>query len=275
MKIGVMVESFRLEFADALAAAAKVGCQGVQIYVPGQWTADQIKEHRTKLDDSGLEVSAVCAEFGEHGFMVAEDNPARVDRTKRAIDEGLALGTNVVTSHIGVVPADKSHPRFGVMASACEQIARYAGSVGATFAIETGPETGRTLRAFIDEIGVEGLGVNFDPANLAMVIAEDVVDAVRQLGPFIVHTHAKDGVNLRENDGEVAYGAVAAPEGVDPAAGFEEVPLGEGDVPWPEYIAALKEVGFDGYLTIEREVGKDPAADIKLAVGFLKGLGCG
>ena len=272
MKIGVMVESFRLEFADALVAARQVGCQGVQMYVPGQWTKDQIADHRRKVDDSGLEVSAVCAEFGGHGFMIAEDNPARVDRTKKAIDEGLALGANVVTSHIGVVPADKSNPRWGVMASAIEQVARHAGSAGSTFAIETGPETGKTLRAFIDDIGGVGLGVNFDPANLAMVIEEDVVDAVEQLGPFIVHTHAKDGVSLRPEDGEVAYGAVPAPEGVDPGAGFKEVPLGEGDVPWAEYIAALKQAGFDGYLTIEREVGDDPRADIELAVGFLEGL---
>ncbi len=270
MKIGAMVESFQLEFAEALAAAKKIGCQGVQIYVPGEWTDDEIKDRQVKLDDSGLELAAACADHGGPGFMIAEDNPARIDRSRRAIDEALALGTKVITTHIGVVPVDKANPRFSVMASACEQLARHAGAAGATFAIETGPETGRTLRMFIDAIGAEGLGVNFDPANLAMVISEDVVDAVEQLGPFIVHTHAKDGVNLRDNDGEVVYGAVPAPEGVDPWTGFKEVPLGEGDVPWPEYIAALKQAGFDGYLTIEREVGQDPAADIELAAGFLR-----
>jgi len=272
MNIGVMVESFRLNLAEGLAAAKQLGCEGVQIYVPGGWTKDEILDRRVKVDDSGLELSATCAEFGGHGFMVAEENPARVERTKQAIDETLALGAKVVTAHIGVVPADKGNPRFGVMASACEEIARYAASVGATYAFETGPETGKVLRAFIDAIGPEGLGVNFDPANLAMVIAEDVVDAVKQLGPFIVHTHAKDGVNLRENDGEVVYGAVPAPEGVDPWAGFKEVPLGDGDVPWREYLAALKAESFGGYLTIEREVGTNPRADIELAVSFLKGL---
>ena len=40
-------------------------------------------------------------------------------------------------------------------------------------------------------------------------------------------------------------------------------------VPWDEYLAALKEIGFEGYLTIEREVGEDPVGDITMAVGFL------
>ena len=39
---------------------------------------------------------------------------------------------------------------------------------------------------------------------------------------------------------------------------------------WPNYIKALKDIGYNGYLTIEREVGADPAADIAMAVDFLK-----
>jgi len=51
---------------------------------------------------------------------------------------------------------------------------------------------------------------------------------------------------------------------------FIELPLGKGGVPWAGYIAALKSIGYDGYLTIEREVGENPSADIALAVSFLK-----
>jgi sugar phosphate isomerase/epimerase len=48
------------------------------------------------------------------------------------------------------------------------------------------------------------------------------------------------------------------------------VPLGKGGVPWPGYLKALDEIGYHGFLTIEREVGDDPAADIAMAVDFLK-----
>ena len=43
-------------------------------------------------------------------------------------------------------------------------------------------------------------------------------------------------------------------------------------MPWKEYLAALEEVGYHGFLTIERELGEDPAADMAMAVGFLENL---
>ena len=53
---------------------------------------------------------------------------------------------------------------------------------------------------------------------------------------------------------------------------FEELPLGEGDVDFPGWIGALREIGYHGFLTIEREVGANPEADIRKAVGFLQQL---
>ena len=43
-----------------------------------------------------------------------------------------------------------------------------------------------------------------------------------------------------------------------------------GGVDWDKYIAALNDIGYTGYLTVEREVGADPAADIVMAVDFLR-----
>lgn len=51
---------------------------------------------------------------------------------------------------------------------------------------------------------------------------------------------------------------------------FVELPLGEGDVAFPAYLKALQEVGYHGYLTIEREVGKNPKRDIATAAEYLK-----
>jgi len=51
-----------------------------------------------------------------------------------------------------------------------------------------------------------------------------------------------------------------------------EVPLGEGSVDFPEYLARLGATGYDGFLTVEREVGDDPVTDIVKAVEFLRTL---
>ncbi len=276
-----MVESFRAGLEGGLAAALEVGAQGVQMYAtagethPDAMNRSARAELRKRVADLGLEFSAICADFGGHGFQIAEDNPKRVEDSKKVMDLALDLGCNVVTTHIGVIPAGKSHPRYAVMAAACEQLGRYGLEVGAAFAIETGPEPASVLREFLDEIALEGgIGVNFDPANLAMVIAEDIPQATRTLGKYIVHTHAKDGINLKSVDAEQLYGAFAgdAREGYDFNEYVREVPLGQGAVPFAEYLQALKEVGFDGYLTVEREVGEKPREDIELAVKFLKEL---
>jgi L-ribulose-5-phosphate 3-epimerase len=125
-----------------------------------------------------------------------------------------------------------------------------------TFAGETGPEKATVLKKLLDDVGSKGLGVNLDPANLVMVAGDDPVRAVRTLAKYIVHTHAKDGV-------QIAGG---------PEPSFKELPLGQGGVKWEAYLRALKAIGFDGFLTIEREVGDDPGKDIADAVAFLRTL---
>ena len=281
MKIGAMVESFQAGLDGGLKAAAEVGAQGVQLYATeGQTHPDNLdaagrKLLLAKVKDLGLEFAALCGDFGGHGFQIAEDNPKRVEDSKKVMDMALDLECSVVTTHIGVVPSDKSHPRYAVMAEPCAQLAEYGKRVGATFAIETGPESSEVLRAFLDDIDAgSGLGVNFDPANLIMVINEDIPQAVRNVGPYIVHTHAKDGRQLKPVDAEKLYEAFAIGgiEGFNFGEFIMEDPLGQGHVPWDAYLDALQEIGFDGYLTIEREVGDNPRGDIELAVSFLKEL---
>lgn len=279
MKIGVMVESFRVGLEGGLCAASELRANGVQIYatsgevLPSNLSPKKRLDLRQRICSLGLEVSALCGDFGGHGFQVAEHNPKRIEDTKRVMDLALELGTRIVTTHVGVIPVDKSNPRYAVMARAAEQLGVFAESCGGVFAIETGPEPSKVLRGFLDDIGVHrGLGVNFDPANLAMVIREDAVAAVRTLAPYIVHTHAKDGINLKPVDAEKLYGSFAGED----FASFRwqdyirEVPLGEGSVNFDTYLPALRQTGYDGYLTIEREVGEDPRGDIAKAVEFLR-----
>jgi sugar phosphate isomerase/epimerase len=279
MKIGVMVESFRAGLKGGLEAAAEMKADGVQIYAtsgemhPSALIGRRRAELREQISALRLEISALCADFGGHGFEVAADNRKRVEDSKRVMDLAVELGCRVVTTHIGVLPADRSEHRYGVMAKAMEQLGTFAESVGAVFAIETGPEPSGVLRAFLDDLAVpRGLGANLDPANLAMVIGEDSVSAVRNLAPYTVHTHAKDGIQLKPVDPLTLYHSFAgdAFPGFDWREYIREVPLGEGQVNFDRYLPALRAAGYDGYLTIEREVGENPTEDIRKAVKFLR-----
>ena len=270
MKIGAMLESFfgaavhndfkgmNTPLKNTVAYAAKVGAKGVQAYAttgelsPANMTASDIREWLDLLTSHGMVFSAICGDFGGHGFEDAAENPLRIEKSKRVLDLAKQLQCDVVTTHIGVVPKEENAKKE-VMRKACRELAVYADSIGSAFAVETGPETAEVLRDFLDSLGAGGVRVNYDPANLLMVVNDDPVRGVYTLGKYIVHTHAKDGIQLS----------------ADPVR-YQELPLGQGGVDWDAYLRALKDVGFDGYLTIEREVGDRPEADIQMAADFLR-----
>lgn len=273
--IGVIIDSFRTDIKTALAKAASMGIEGIQVYstkgemAPENLTAEKRREFLRLVESYGLHISALCGDLGE-GFHLPERNAANIEKSKRILDLAKDLDTNIVTTHIGVVPADKNHERYHIMQEACFELSQYADKMNAHFAIETGPETASVLKGFLDELGSKGVAVNLDPANFVMVTGDDPVKAVHTLKDYIVHTHAKDGRRLYVKDPEIVYGLNKEVIKTDPS--FIELPLGEGDVDFANYLKALDEIGYKGYLTIEREVGDQPERDIQLAVDFLNQL---
>ena len=274
--IGVILSSFRTDRRTAIQKAAAMGANGIQMYATTGENSPEELNSQARIDllrevkDQGLVFSALCGDLG-HGFGNKELNPQLIEKSKRIIDLAKDLDTNVVTTHIGVVPADKNHERYKIMQEACFELASYADSVNAHFAIETGPETSAVLKEFLDALGSTGVAVNLDPANLRMVTGDDPVTAVHNLKRYIVHTHAKDGNMLHPCNPEYVYRVLhPVPEELKGIKFFEEVPLGTGSVDFPAYLKALEEIGFKGFLTIEREVGENPEADILTAYNFLK-----
>ena len=116
---------------------------------------------------------------------------------------------------------------------------------------------------------VPGLKFTLDTGNFAYS-DEDAVQAYEVLKDYIVHTHAKDGRRNYYRAPEEVYGLVEAEMLASPS--FTELPLGTGNVDFPAYLKALDEIGYHGFLTLEREVGDTPEKDIQTAVEFLQKL---
>ena len=279
MKLGVISDCFKRSIEESIALAGKLGMDGIQIYaVSGDFSADALLGNKEKIEyykrlikDNGLTVSALCGDLGGHGFEIEADNPTRVEKTNRIVDLAAEFGTSVVTTHIGVIPDDETSHKYGVMLAALRACGEYAASRGVTLAIETGPEVAPVLFKFVKRAG-KGVGVNLDPANFVMVTGQDPTEAVYMLRDFIVHTHLKDGKMLKKSDPVEIYNVFAEGgiEGLNVADYFIETPVGEGDVDFTAYVGALKEIGYDGFLTIERETGSDPSADIAKAAAYAR-----
>ncbi len=272
--IGVIIDSFRTDTDTAILKAAKMGAQGIQMYAtkgdnaPENLTSARRRELLGMVKSNGMCFSALCGDLGE-GFFRPERNPMLIEKSKRILELAKELETDVVTTHIGVVPNDKSHERYKIMQEACFELSRYADSLDAHFAIETGPEPSALLKEFLDSLGSRGVAVNLDPANLAMVVGDKATDAVYNLRDYIVHTHAKDGIMIEKTNPEYIYGVTPKPEDIKGIRFFKEVPLGEGSVEFVSYLKALEDIGYKGFLTIEREVGDDPEKDINKAKYYL------
>ncbi len=308
--IGVIVESFTGKTEDAIHKAASIGARGIQMYMTAygrpenhvdNMTPARVHDLLDRVQSEGMVFSAICGDLGgdegmRGGFQNPEANPRKIEKSKRIMEFAKEFGTDIVTTHIGQVPEDKDSDTYKVMQEACFQLAEFADSMGSHFAIETGPEPASRLGDFLDTLHSTGVAVNFDPANLVMVSGDnDLAAAVKRLAKYIVHTHAKDGMMLKNVDPASLYGGDTditdfIKEGGDAAvsestgnpvldsiiaaskkgAPFIELPLGYGNVNWNGYLRALQDIGYRGFLTIERECGADPAADITLAANFLR-----
>ena len=279
MKIGIFLESLRKEFKEGVLLAKSMGVNGFQIYASNGsptihvgMSKQEIYDVKTFLADEGMEISAFCGDMGHRMFYFPDEMREQLEYQKKMADLAESFGVKVITTHIGVIPEDKNQKRYDTMKSVYTELAECAENAGVHFAIETGPEPSIRLKEFLDEIDSKGKGVNFDPANLVMVQGENPVEAVYNLKDYIVHTHAKDGKMLQKSDSEALY--IPDVIGVTPQTDvgyFIEVPLGDGQVVWSDYLKALKSIGYNKFLTIEREVGDNPVADIQKAVDFLKG----
>jgi len=256
MNIGVFVDNLGCPVDEGLKIAAEIGCRSFQVYVTSgerlaanmdrQARGDFVKRYR----DAGLTLSATCGDFGlnfGNEALMNEKEPLLRDAILQTVD----LGTGIMTTHIGALRNDPDGKKRAVMVRNLKRLGDFAAEAGVKLATETGLESGPGLRSILEEAATPGLAVNFDPANLVMN-GFDHFEAVRELFPFIVHTHAKDGTRV---------GAKKA-----------EVPLGEGGVDFPRYVGLLRERGYDGAFTIERERGDDPVGDVRKAVTFLKSL---
>jgi len=190
------------------------------------------------------------------GLVPLEYRYIRLEALKRGSDFAKLIGVENVVTHVGFVPENPNDPLYPGLISVLREIVIYCRNNSQYFCFETGQETPTTLLRTIEDIGMDNVGVNLDPANLLMYGKANPVDALDIIGRFVRGVHAKDG--------EYPTGGRSL--------GLEK-PLGEGRVNYPLLISRLKACGYDGALTIEREIsGEQQIKDILKAKEFLSRL---
>jgi len=277
MKIAIIPTTGAADPYRGMEVAVELGVEGVHISACGggldlesKSTAER-KEVLKRIQGYGLEVSALIGWGGQVDLGEEEGLAENIAWGKRINEIAADVARGLWMSHVGIMPEDDSDPKWTRFRDSLAEIVSHGESVGATLALETGPEPPKIVRKMIEEIDSPGLGVNFDPANLLLwppLIAQrhgvpldykaamrdfDPVEGLRTLIPYVVHAHAKDSE-------------------LHPDGSRQEVPLGTGMTNWPVLHSIFLENGYDGFYAIERECGEDAMGDVRNAVEFLRGL---
>ena len=155
------------------------------------------------------------------------------------------LGSKYLTCHAGFLDVNDA-AAFEKYRSRVQEMADICQAQGVMLLLETGQETAEHLAAFLKT--VKNVGVNLDPANMILYAKGDPVEAVKTLSPWIRHVHLKDA-NLTK----------------EPGTWGTEVPLGDGQIGFYDFLRALKRSWYRGDFAIERESGDDRFGDIALA----------
>ncbi len=180
------------------------------------------------------------------GIVPSQYRERRVKELKSGSDFAKKIGVTDVITHAGFLPENPTDPTYPEILETIRDLAQYMKENGQYFLFETGQETPTTLLRFIEAAGTENIGINLDCANLILYGKGNPVDSLDVIGKYVRGIHAKDG--LYPTNG-MALG--------------KEVKVGNGKVNFPVFVKRLSEVGYNGALTIEREIsGEQQRIDI-------------
>ena len=269
MKIGIMI-SVLDDIEKSIRSACDMGIHSCQLitFDPGQYTDERAEQIQSALSANDMTVSTFWAgwtgpriwNFTEGPVTLGLLPPAyrykRVCDLKRGSDFAKKLGINQIATHAGFMPENPHDPLYAGMIDALREVALYCKANGQRFLFETGQETPVALLRAFEDIGTDNLGINFDTGNLILYGKANPVDALDMIGPYVRDLHIKDALY--------------------PTTGLnlgKEMPVGDGKANFPAIVARLKELGYDGALTIEREItGEQQTKDILRAKALLESL---
>lgn len=232
------------------------------------WFTDENAEMLSEAcEESQVEITAIWAglpgkyvwDFIEGpdtiGLVPPGTREMRVAALRHASDFAQKAGVPNISTHVGFIPTSPSDPNYAGLIEALKEITKYCGENGQHFLMETGQETPFTLLRTIEDVGIDNLGVCFDGANLLAYGTANPRDAIDVLGIYVRAVHAKDG----------EYPTSGRNFGT-------EKPLGQGRVNLPAVLSKLVELGYDGAITIEREVEENWEEDVKAGKIFLEDI---
>lgn len=255
MKIGTLVDFSSMDGMEEKLAVLRENhfdsCQLLS-WCPAVWTAENAAALKALFTKYGITISAFwCGWEGPCewnfyagqltlGLVPPEYRTMRIKNLCDGADFALKLGVTDVITHMGFIPENPYDPNFGSFCIAVKTVAMHLKANGQYLLFEAGQETPVTMLRCFETVGCDNLGINLDTANLILYGKANPVDALDVFGKYVRNLHAKDG----------CY----------PVNGHDlgcETRIGDGKVDFKGIFQKLYELGYDSYVTIEREISSE------------------
>lgn len=270
MKLGVLINLRKPDMEDQFEKVRRLGfdycqvcCWDMSLYTDE--VAENIKANCKKYN---VEISTFWAGWRDPviwnfyegpitlGLVPDDYRAVRIEDLKAGSDFAKKLGVKQLATHVGFLPEVPYTEKYRSIVEALKVVVKYCKENDQHFLFETGQETPITLLRTIQDIGLDNVGINLDPANLICYGKANPIDALDTIGSYVLDVHAKDAVYP-----------------VDGRKLGRQTPLGEGKVNFPEFIKKLKSIGYDGHITIEREIeGEQQEKDILAGKAMIEAL---
>jgi sugar phosphate isomerase/epimerase len=200
--------------------------------------SDRIEQTKKEIRDHKLRVA--CVSSSANLYMEDSDKRAKeLADARRFIDLASTLGAPYVRVFGGKAQSDNApvpdEATKARVAAGLRDLGQYAGPKAVTVIIESHDHftSSATLKDVLHAADSEHVGLLWDAHHTFAASNEDPEFTVKQLGPWIRHTHLKDSVGKGE---ERKY-----------------VLTGTGNVPIERQIKALQSIGYKGFYCFEWE----------------------
>jgi sugar phosphate isomerase/epimerase len=251
-------------YEDTIRRVAVTGFKAIELiawhkqFLDEVYTREGVKSLRQTLADEGIGISQFVMSMHDFASPEAGKRAAALDQFKRVVEVGKELGAPIINSvacwpfgNARLFPRITTKPLVQSFAAPVEKgldwernYDDYIGSLqqagaicadaGVKYSLEPHPFSymANTLGCLrlLERVGSDAIGINYDPSH-TFPVGDFPNVAVYQIGKRIIHVHASD------NDG---------------VTNVHWRP-GRGKIDWTHFLQALKDVGFDGTISIELE----------------------
>jgi sugar phosphate isomerase/epimerase len=282
MRFGAPVWPFKWDtpYDEAIKRIGSLGFRAVELIawdrdaLDTYYTPETIKQLRSVIEGEGLVLSQFVSTPGKMASRDPKERAASVAHMKRLVDVGMELGAQMVNSvtslpfNIAAPPiTDRPHVQVFTVdvepgldwdqnwldyVDAMRQCAKYAESAGTRYSLEPHPfryggNTDGMLR-LLDAVGSPALGVNFDPSH-TFPAADFPNITIYRLNKRIFHCDFSD------NDGTTNV----------------HWRPGKGKIDWDAAFRALKDIGYNGVVSLEFEDVPGVSRGVRNVPGVYKG----